>query len=227
MERKKRPLTHLMVATLFSVMTGCSLTESIGLSDKQLPQDNHDSSESPPGEQTELSLVPLRRGEKGNRQRYSSVEIAWLVPREPVDGFIIKYGLEEEGASHEITIPISQLQREEDSAQGPLYRYLLDEIPREREIHFTISSYRGSMVLLPAPCRLYPLNPLTRTRLEVKRGLTEFSDNLNFLTKFTNFIGKVTYPLLCSLGKITTRCNEPFANKLFQIFGYRHDLTIL
>lgn len=157
MQRKKRPLTHLMVATLLTVQTGCSLTGSIGLSDKQLPQESHDSTESPPGEQSELSLVPLRRGEKGYRQRYSSVEIAWLIPREPVDGFIIKYDLEEEGASHQVTVPISQLQREEDSAQGPIYRYLLDEIPQDREIRFTISSYRGSMVSAPSPLQIVPV----------------------------------------------------------------------
>lgn len=170
MERKKRPLTHLMVATLLSVMTGCSLTESIGLSDKQLPQENDDSSESPPGEQTELSLVPFRRGEKGYRQRYSSVEIAWLIPREPVDGFIIKYDLEEEGASHEVTVPISQLQREEDSAQGPIYLYLLDEIPREREIRFTISSYRGSMVSAPSPLQIVPVEPAYKGKSRDKTG---------------------------------------------------------
>lgn len=170
MQRKKRPLTHLTVATLLTVMTGCSLIESIGLSDKKLPQHNLDSPKSPPEEQGELSLVPLRRGEKGYRQRYSSVEIAWLIPREPVDGFIIKYDLEEGGASHQVTVPISQLQREEDSVQGPIYRYLIDEIPRDREIRFTISSYRGSMVSAPSPLQIVPVEPAHSGEYRGKTG---------------------------------------------------------
>ena len=104
------------------------------------------------------SVVPLVPGHSEHRQPFSSIEIVWLVPSVPVDGFVVSYGFGDEPLTNRVTVPISELKKLEDPERGAIYRYFLDEIPRDREIRVAISSYLGTSISEPSPTQVVPIN---------------------------------------------------------------------
>lgn len=119
-------------------------------------------SPSPLADNAPVPIVPL---EPGLKQRTSTIELRWTIPAVPVDGFVVSYGFENEPLNSRVTVPLTELEREEESEFGPVYRYLLRDLPQDREVRVSIASYRGKLVsegslpqLVPVDKNLLPLD---------------------------------------------------------------------
>jgi len=153
----KFALTFLIIGLL----TGCGIFAYSGDSGDNREQLSLNPADSASPEEPTSSVVPLVPGQSKHRLRFSSIEIDWLVPSVPVDGFVISYGFEDEPLTNRVTVPISELEQHEDPVRGPIYRYFLNEIPRNREIRVAISSYRGTSISEPTPPQVVPTTEQT------------------------------------------------------------------
>ena len=153
----KFALTFLIIGLL----TGCGIFAHFGDGTDNREQLSLNSSDSANPEEATSSVVPLVPGQSEHRPRFSSIEIDWLVPSVPVDGFVISYGFEDEPLNNRVTVPISELDQHEDPDRGPIYRYFLNEIPRNSEIRVAISSYRGTSISEPSPSQVVPTTKQT------------------------------------------------------------------
>lgn len=158
-------ITFLVISVTGAIL-GCGVLDPSRPERGASSKDNDDSapvrhSQSPQANNATVSINPMDRLAK---EKSSIIELRWTVPTNPVDGFVVSYGFEDEPLNNRITVPLSQLEREEKTEHGPVYRYLLKDIPRDRELQVSIASYRGENVSLPSPARVIPVNePLPHT----------------------------------------------------------------
>jgi hypothetical protein len=80
------------------------------------------------------------------QKKLSGVEVMWEVPSDPVDGFVIRYGDDREKLNREATIFRSELREERDSDYGPVYRYILRDIPAESRIFVAVAAFKGEAI---------------------------------------------------------------------------------
>ena len=76
----------------------------------------------------------------------SGISITWEVPSEPTDGFIIRYGEDRNQLAKEVTVLTSDLQEEQDPEAGPVYRYIIKNIPRNKTIFVSIAAFKGGTI---------------------------------------------------------------------------------
>jgi len=143
------------------LLTGCGIFETSRSSTDNRDQLSRNPSDSSNSQKSTSSEVPLVPGHSEHRPRFSSIEIDWLVPSVPVDGFVVSYGFGDEPLTNRVTVPTSELKQLEDPERGPIYRYFLNEIPRDREIRVAISSYLGTSISEPSPTQVVPINEQT------------------------------------------------------------------
>jgi len=74
------------------------------------------------------------------------IEVTWEVPSEPVDGFVIRYGEDSTNLSKEATIFRSELREERDSQYGPVYRYILRDIPESGRVYVSVAAFKGDVI---------------------------------------------------------------------------------
>ena len=139
------------------LLTGCGLFGPFRSGTDDGEQRSQNLFESANSREATSSVVPLVPGHSEHRPRFSSLEIVWLVPSAPVDGFVISYGFANEPLINRVTVPISELDQIEDPERGLIYRYFLNDIPRDREIRVTISSYLGTSISEPSPTEVVPI----------------------------------------------------------------------
>ena len=80
------------------------------------------------------------------KKTISGVSITWEVPSEPTDGFIIRYGDDRTQLSKEVTILTSDLREEQDPEAGPVYRYIIKNVPRDKQIFVSIAAFKDGTV---------------------------------------------------------------------------------
>jgi hypothetical protein len=150
-----------LTSLTFGLLTGCGIFESSRSSTDNRDELSRDTSNSPNSKEATGSEVSLVPGHSEHRTRFSSIEIDWLVPSVHVDGFVVSYGFGDEPLTNRVTVPTSELKQLDDPERGPIYRYFLNEIPRDREIRVAISSYLGTSISEPSPPRVVPINEQT------------------------------------------------------------------
>jgi hypothetical protein len=123
----KNSLLALLVGASLSV-SGCSLFES------------KPSNKAAGAEQAARSLATLVK------KTTSGLSITWEVPSEPTDGFIIRYGDDRAQLSKELVIMTSDLQEEQDAQAGPVYRYIIKNVPRDKQLYVSIAAFKGGTV---------------------------------------------------------------------------------
>ena len=72
--------------------------------------------------------------------------VAWEVPSEPTDGFIIRYGSSPQSLDTEISVSVSELRREQDPVYGPVYRYIIEDVPGGKPMFVSIAARRGDSI---------------------------------------------------------------------------------
>jgi hypothetical protein len=80
------------------------------------------------------------------QKKLSGIEVMWEVPSDPVDGFVIRYGEERDKLNREATIFRSELREENDSDYGPVYRYVLRDVPSGSRIFVAVAAFKGEAV---------------------------------------------------------------------------------
>lgn len=76
----------------------------------------------------------------------SGIEVTWEVPSDPIDGFVLRYGEDRANLSKEATIFRSELREERDAQYGPVYRYILSDIPSSGMIYVSVAAFKGDAV---------------------------------------------------------------------------------
>jgi hypothetical protein len=90
------------------------------------------------------SRVPLEQKLPG--ALYSDVEVLWEIPREPVEGFIITYGVDQGSSIGRVKVRSDELTRYEDQRYGFVYHYVLKDVPADKAVRVSISAYKGAEV---------------------------------------------------------------------------------
>ena len=99
--------------------------------DVQLP----DAELSPPSETAPQTAPPP--------PTITDVEVVWAVPTEPVEGYVIHYGLSKTTLTLKDRVNVERLERIEDPVRGALFRYLLKGVPTDRAIYVSVAAFEG------------------------------------------------------------------------------------
>ena len=125
-----KPLLFAIVTSLaVTCTTGCSLVFDSGKAGKPIDSQSG----------AALTAPVLEKKEAG-------IEVTWEVPSDPVDGFVIRYGEERTNLSKEATIFRSELREERDSQYGPVYRYILRDIPSSGQVYVSVAAFKGDVI---------------------------------------------------------------------------------
>lgn len=74
------------------------------------------------------------------------IEVAWKIPSDPVDGYIIRYGSTPDSLNNEIKVSIIQVREEQDPELGPVFRYVIKGVPDSRRIYVSIAAFKGDVI---------------------------------------------------------------------------------
>jgi hypothetical protein len=128
----KKLLSLIAIAAL-TLSSGCSLFSKEPISDAgSLP-----TSQAEIKETTTVSAPPIAG---------QGIEVAWKIPSDPVDGYIIRYGATPDSLPNEVRVSIIEIREEQDPELGPVFRYLIKGIPDTRRIYVSIAAFKGDVV---------------------------------------------------------------------------------
>jgi len=96
----------------------------------------------PRPERRKTTTVDVEKLQSADEAARSEIEIMWGIPSDPVEGFVIRYGYEEERLEFSETIQAAQVEKLEDPVHGFVYRHHLKNIPSDKEIFLTISAFK-------------------------------------------------------------------------------------
>jgi hypothetical protein len=131
MERKRTlTLTLTILLSVVATLSGCSLFSG---------------SETPATQNTE-NRAESSDSKSENTKKNQGIQLTWEVPGEAVDGFVIRYGENKSSLSKEIKLTTSQLLEESDPEYGPVYRYVLKDVPAAGPMFFSIAAYKGDRI---------------------------------------------------------------------------------
>lgn len=108
-------------------------------------------------------LVDSRITSVTRKKVVDGLAVAWEVPSEPTDGFVIRYGTSPQSLDTELTVSISELRREDDPVYGPVYRYIIEDVPGGKPIYVSIAARRGDSI-----------SEFTPTMSETRQSAVEF-----------------------------------------------------
>ena len=80
----------------------------------------------------------------------SDIEILWLIPNEPTEGFILSYGFSENSLDNKIKLMSNELQEVADPVYNKVYRYILKNIPRDKIVYLQLTAFNGNNFSLPS-----------------------------------------------------------------------------
>ena len=72
--------------------------------------------------------------------------VAWEVPSEPTDGFVIRYGTSPQALDTEISVDVAELRREDDPVYGSVYRFIIEDVPAGKPLFVSIAARRGNLI---------------------------------------------------------------------------------
>src|SRR5690606_24377456 len=70
----------------------------------------------------------------------SSVEILWQVPAEAVINYHLRYGTQPDALTHQVQVPVSELEKIDHPEHGKLFRYVIPSVPADQTVYFTIKA---------------------------------------------------------------------------------------
>lgn len=70
----------------------------------------------------------------------TTAELRWQIPAEAVERYHIAYGTAPDTLSQKVSVNVDGLERLDDPIHGPLFRYLLHNIPAGEKVYFTIQA---------------------------------------------------------------------------------------
>lgn len=104
-------------------------------------------STTPPTEVTTAKINELKPVDDS----WSDVELLWDIPNSPVDGYQINYGYDRENLQFKVQVYTNQLETKHDEKLGTVYRHVLDNIPHNKKIFFSIQAFNGKTYSAPTP----------------------------------------------------------------------------
>jgi len=127
---KRLSLSLLIITTIFS---GCSLFSEPSQNDAgTLPTTQSEIKE-------RTTVAPKAESGQG-------IDVAWKIPSDPVDGYIIRYGSSPDSLTNEIKVSIIQIREEQDPELGPVFRYIIKGVPESRRLYVSIAAFKGDVI---------------------------------------------------------------------------------
>lgn len=131
-------------------LTSCSLfqggfTDSADQVGEKSPQDTHKTETQPPT----TSRVGIEDLKKKKESTLSDIEIVWQIPREIVEGFIIRFGYDKNDLNQQVRIEAKDLEKFEDPQHGFVYRYVIGDIPLGQVVYLSIAAFTGEKISKP------------------------------------------------------------------------------
>jgi len=79
-----------------------------------------------------------------------ALEIFWRIPDVEIDGFVLSYGTTKDKLTNRVRIEKAELSVVDDEVWGPVFRYLLRDVPKDQTIFFTLESFKGDQYSAPS-----------------------------------------------------------------------------
>ena len=96
-------------------------------------------------EPTRVGIQELPKKEKKiEKDSQERVEIVWMVPKEPVDAFILRYGYSRYNLDKEKRVESIELEIADDPQHGYVYKFLLKPIQTDRTLFVALATVSGS-----------------------------------------------------------------------------------
>ena len=159
----KRGFFLLLVSALLP-LSSCSFVErnTIGLFRNEDSQNGFSSpavaAVKPDPETVAVEVRPAVKHIEPPAAPNTRVEIVWEIPKDPVDGFVIRYGFNKADLRFSEKVPSGELDRLEDPKFGFVYRFVLKNMPPERTVFVTLAAYSGREESEPSP--VFEVNPI-------------------------------------------------------------------
>lgn len=141
--------SRLILTLAVSTLTACSFVERNTLGLFSDPQPSAFESEAP-GQNSAHAPSNSVATQTAETLTPKGVEIIWAIPSEPVEGYIIRYGLSRDSLSQEKKIEVAKLERFEDPQFGYVYRTTIDEAPQQN-MFVSLVAYNGTKLSAPSP----------------------------------------------------------------------------
>ncbi len=106
------------------------------------------------------------------------VEIIWEIPEEPVDGYLIHYGVAPHALHKTIRIMVVQLETYDDPRFGKVYRYVLSDAPSNRPVYVALSSIRAQEISEKSP--VFKVEPVKKKEPVLGQLPIRSRDSLEF-----------------------------------------------
>lgn len=151
-------LRQLSLSFALCALASCSFVErnTIGLFSADAMQNSEGftspAAQAPASEQTAMVAVEPRSAKApANVALGTRIEVIWQIPKDPVDGFIVRYGYTTDAMKFEQRVTTGELDRYEDPKFGFVYRYVLKDIPVEKPVFVSLMAFTGSEQSTPSP----------------------------------------------------------------------------
>lgn len=126
-----KKLLNCIAPALLFIASGCFSSSTPSLSEGSLPTSQ--------SEVVETQKTAPAKSQQG-------IEIAWKVPSEPVDGYVIRYGATPDSLQNEVRVSIIEIREEQDPELGPVFRYLIRGVQGSKRLFVSIAAFKGDVV---------------------------------------------------------------------------------
>lgn len=79
------------------------------------------------------------------------VQVVWRIPEDETDRFVVHYGFKADNLEHNLDLEASKVERLDHPKYGPVYRYILRGLPRDRTIFVSVSAVIDNVASHPSP----------------------------------------------------------------------------
>ena len=131
-----------LLLNLLAALSACSFVERNTGSLFSSPEGEKGAALATPITSQTTATVPIE-GAPAEKPRYSNVEVVWAVPPEPVDGFVIHYGLSADNLESQIRVSSGSLNKDQDKQHGEVYRYIVRDVAADKPVFVAIAAYVG------------------------------------------------------------------------------------
>lgn len=136
-------------------LTGCS---TIGALFNSTANPAETSAESPTESPAQLP-PPTEQQVKSDE---SSVEIIWAIPQDPVDGFIIRYGITKAKLDHELKLKTNEIEKFQDPSHGQVYRHRIEKLSSREPVFVSLIAFTSTPTkgeVLSSPTEIIEVAP--------------------------------------------------------------------
>ncbi len=85
-----------------------------------------------------------------NTDNNSDVEILWLIPDEPTDGFILSYGFSEDKITNDLKLFSDQITVISDPVYKKVYKHILRGFPKNKIIYLQLVAFKNGEFSKPS-----------------------------------------------------------------------------